>query len=411
MRLGLRSLALLILPMASIAHAATLSGTVTRSDTGGPLADARVLVRGTGLSVQTNSEGAYAIPTIPNGHYGLTCSAPGLVGVSTSSVDLTADATRDFNLDPPAVDTLAITGTVTCASVGCAGVLVQARHEGSTVARALSGPGGAYTIAGLAENTYDIRGLALTYLLDEQLGVQATLLAPPVVNLNLVTAGRTYVVTGVVGLADNPLDKSGSTVRVYGQQTTISTQTETGGSYRLEGVPAGLLSFAATHTGYRWHPRIDVLVQGDRSLHFVLGEIDENGSDPTFQVSGTITLDDPDGGDPITLFNTRVSLFAVDGSWTHTASTGAGGAYVIRGAPAGTYQLASAREGWLSTSLDAFALDANRTEDLHLTLDPEYDWGPGETDGELGCSCAASSARQGPLGLILLGLILLRRRR
>lgn len=411
MRLVLRSLALLVIPMASLAQAATLSGTVTRSDTGGPVADARVLVRGTGLSVQTNSLGFYALPSIPDGHYGLSCSAPGLVGVSTSSVDLTEDATRDFDLDPPAVDTLAITGTVTCASVGCAGVLVQARLNGSTVAQAVSGPGGAYTIAGLAENTYDIRGLTLAHLLDEQLGVQATLLAPPVVDLNLVAAGRTYVVTGVVGLADNPLDKSGSTVRVYGQQTTISTQTETGGSYRLEGVPAGLLSFAAAHSGYRWHPRIDVLVQGDRNLNFVLGEIEGNGGDPTYRVGGTVTLDDPDGGDAISLINTRVSLFAVDGSWTRTATTGSDGAYTIQGAPAGTYQLAGAREGWLTASLDAFTIDANRSEDLHLTLDPEYDWGPGETDGEPGCSCAASSAQQSPLSLLLLGLILIRRLR
>ncbi len=396
---------------ATTAHAVVLSGTVTRSDGGEAVTDARVLVRGTGMHVTTNADGYYSIPLVPAGWYGITCSAPELVGVSTAAVDLDEDAVHDFALVSPAEGTLSVSGTVLGDGVGRAGVLVLARQENRTVARSLSAPDGAFSIPGLSEGEYDFWAVALGYLPAEQTGVQVIADPPPVIELDLAGAPRTYTLNGHVGLSDNPLYLDGSSVRVFGQSAVISAATTPGGAFRLDGVPAGLLSLAATHQGYDWHLRIDVLVPDDSVVDFVLQRQGGNGDDPTYRVDGTVYLADPAGGDPVVAFGSRVSLFSTDGEFVRTTATDIDGRYAIYGAQAGSYRIGAAREGYLSRVEEPFSLDANRSVDFELQPDPDYDWGPGAEDGELGCGCGVTSAQSGWLALLLFSFFMLLRGR
>jgi hypothetical protein len=237
-------------------------------------------------------------------------------------------------------------------------------------------------------------------------------------NLNLA-AGGSYTVSGVVGLSDNPLDRSGSSVRCNGQSPAISATTATGGSYRLEGVPAGPLSFTASRSGYNSVDRIDELVTGNRTINFALSKEENGQTDPRHTVSGTVTLQIPDGGGSFSPVGSRVSVWEVDGDFHKTDSTDSDGAYRIGNLPPGRYQAGADREGFTPQTTDPFDLSANRNENFTLQFDPNYDWGPGTEGDDPGCSCGglyrpgSSQGGAGQAGCIftLLPFVILWRRR
>lgn len=404
------------LGLASTAGAVVLDGQVTRSDSGEPVDGAVVLVRGSGLYVQTNAEGRYALPGIPAGVYGVSCAAAGLVGVSTAALDVTQDASRDFALEPPA-GSGSVSGTVRCDGSGCAGTLIQALQEGRVRARSLSGPGGAYALVGLEPGAYDLRAVRLGHQIVEHGGVTVSADAPAVVDLALASVPADRSISGYVALSDNPLDRSGSQVVRYGSEPPPTATTAASGAYQLTQVPTGLLSLAARRSGYDGQQRIDVLVDGDRRLDFVLHHPGEEPVEPSYRVAGTVRLADPEGGEPQAAAGTRVSLWQPDAPQpAHTTTTtGAEGAFAFTGVPAGRWQLGAAREGWLSARTDPFTLEADSDQELVLEFDSDYDWGPGADAGGLGCGCAGrdgpagSGLTPGALGL-LLALGLLRRR-
>ena len=55
-----------------------LQGQVTRSDSGAAVDGARVLIRGTNFMAESGADGSYSITGVPEGRFGLTCSAPNL---------------------------------------------------------------------------------------------------------------------------------------------------------------------------------------------------------------------------------------------------------------------------------------------------------------------------------------------
>jgi hypothetical protein len=401
---------LLVLIAALPAVAGDLQGTVTRSDSGAAVPAARVAIRGTDYKVITDMNGHYNFNNIPNGSYGLGCAAPGLRAAFTRAVWIGAGTTRDFSLDPPGADTSSVHGIASCAGSPCAGVLLYVSEGNNVRGRGLSGPDGSYDVVGLGPESYDLRGLAYGHL-----PATAVFNIPNDddthdLELNIdLSAGGTYTLTGVVGLSDNPLDLSGSSVRCNGQSPAISTTTGTGGSYRLEGVPAGPLSFTASKIGYRSSTRIDELITGNRTVNFALSKDEDEPTDPRYAISGTVNLQIPDGGSPISLLGSRVSVWEVAGDFHATDSTDSDGNYRIGGLPPGKYQTGAAREGFSSQTIDPFDLSGNRTENFTLPFYPDYDWGPGTDGDDAGCSSAAGPA--GGAFLFLLLPIPWRRRR
>lgn len=383
------------------AEASTLSGIVTRSDTGLAVDSATVLVRGTTLHVLTNSQGVYSIPAIPAGAYGISCSAPGLVGRSTGTVDLSQDATQDFNLTLPAAETVSVSGTTTCNGTPCAGILVQAMNANQVASLAVSASSGTFSISNLPAGTYDFRALAIGFHSASSPAIAVDITAPPSVQLALTSAGP-FTLTGHVRLDDNPLDRSGSTVRVFGTTPLVSTSSIASGEYELASVPAGPISIAASHTDYNWHHRLDLIVQGNSSVDFLLRKDDGGTTTQTFTVSGTLTLQDsPDAGS-INGAGSTVSIWQEDKP-PRLLVVGQDGTYSFGGLAQGTWQMGAAKEGYLSITTDLFELDSAKTQDFVLEKDPDYQWGPGATDGELGCQCSSSHSPS----LLLLVIFLL----
>jgi len=369
-------------------RAAELSGKVTRSDNSQAVSGAIVLVRGTALYGQSDASGNYRIENIPAGAYGLSCWAPGLRGASTGAVWIGNAVQRDFALEPPQGPGT-IQGAASCAGGPCAGVLVQARQGGNVRAESISQPGsGAFSLAGLQPGNYTLHGVKLGYLpasVELLLPEPATDGGTVLVEQNLtLEAGASYQLSGVVGLSDNPLDKSGSLVRLNGSQPDLSTTTSSGGVYQLS-VPAGPLSLTASHNGYRAHTQIDILVSGARSLNFILQKDQENPPDPVYNLSGRVVLATDGGSTPA--IRARVSVWLQDGALISTVLTDNEGNYRIGGLRPGTYRAGAALEGYLEQISDPFELQANRTQNFMLEADSGYDWGPGNQGPGPGCGC------------------------
>jgi hypothetical protein len=387
----------------------SLSGTVTRTDSGAAVAGAQVLIRGTGQVTVSGADGSYSIASVPSGNYGITCSAAGLRGESTGAVAIGAVTTRDFGLQLPGADTTRIYGAISCAGQPCHGAIVIARQGGHTRV-ALSDAGGSFSIEAVSPGSYEVWAIAFEHLPQSVPDVvidpppDGGSMTPREVNLDLTAGGR-YTVTGVVGLSDNPLERDGSTVRCNGQIPGVSATTTSGGSYQLTGLPAGLLSFTAARSGYNSVTHIDVLVSSDRSLDFILTE--EGGQvDPTYSLSGVVTLDvevDPDGGIPPNPAGSRVSVWSAGSDFHRTTSTDQNGRYSFGGLEPGAYQAGADREGFLPEVADSFQLSADRSLDFTLRADPDYDWGPGGDDDPPSCGCAGGSASAG----LLFGLLAL----
>lgn len=404
--LARRLFALVVWMVATPAGAGTLSGQVTRSDTGAPLAGALVLVRGTSLFDQTGADGRFSI-LAPAGQFGLSCAAPGFAGSSTGALDLGPDVSRNFALEPAAG--AEIRGQATCDGAACGGVLIQARQNDQTAGFTLSNASGAYRLAGLADASYTLRAISTRREVLEVAGLAASAATPLDVDLALTSNLAGYRLSGAVGLSDNPLDRSGSTVRVAGQPGVTPALTDASGLYRLEGVPPGLMSLGASRPGYEPRNQIDVLVRADRSYNWVLTK-PSDPVDPVFRVSGTVRLREPETAETTTAAGCRVSVWSADGgplAVRQVTATDAEGRYRIDGLPGGAYRAGAAREGYLEHLVEPFELGANRAQDFELTRDPDYDFGPGAADGELGCGCASGGdpARIVPLAVALLALL------
>jgi len=394
------------------AVAGSLAGQVTRSDTDAPVAGALVKIRGTALVAITNAEGLYDFPAVPNGTYGLTCAAAGLRGTNTGALWIGDDASHDFALTPPS-DIGTIQGIANCGANPCQGVIISA-HEGNNMrAVTLSRPGGDFVLPGLAAGEYELRGACYGYLPESfavDIAAPATDGGTTVVERNIVLGvGGPFTLSGVVALSDNPLDRSGSTVRCNGQEPALNTTTNTGGSYRLENVPAGPLSFTAYRSGYRSDSRIDFMMTSNRSLNFVLQKEGNGSTEPTYRIEGTVNLVVPDGGSAPGLAGSHVSIWSAEGNFKRQTLTDSEGAFSIGGLEQGSYKAGASREGFISQVEGPFAVSADRGLNFSLEADPVYDWGPGVDAPDTGCGCDPAVPQSCLPLLVLAALLVLRR--
>lgn len=90
----------------------------------------------------------------------------------------------------------------------------------------------------------------------------------------------------------------------------------------------------------------------------------------TGTIAGFVT-EEPEGSDPIALFNAQISVIAADETVVTTTSTNAEGAYMIMGIDAGTYTIRAELEGYeMSEAAGVEIVAANRTEQ-NLVLIPD----------------------------------------
>jgi hypothetical protein len=385
--------------------AVTLSGTVTNSDDGSPVIGALLLVRGTNILGVSGADGTYSLE-VPAGVYGLTCTAAGFRGYHSSAIDLSQNTTRNINLNPAATGTFKITGTATCDSTPCGGVLVLVYSGDTLSAVGLTAPDTyGYSAEGLAEGTYSLTAVALGYLPQKQTDFVVAASGTPTFNPTLIAgAAAGYTVSGTVGLINNPLDRSGSRVIVNGDGSQPYDDTSASGGYTLIHVPAGLISFSATHAGYNRANHIDVLIENDNTtLDFVLNQ-GSGQTTPTYRLNGRITLEAAADGTTPSLLYSLVNFWTTDGSQHFSTVTDVDGYYVIENLPEGNYQAGAAHEGYQTSPPETFDLNANRTWSVQLEVNPSWDYGPGDRADLPGCSVGSSNDS---LWMLIIGLLIL----
>jgi hypothetical protein len=195
-------------------------------------------------------------------------------------------------------------------------------------------------------------------------------------------------------------------VRCNGQLEPFTADTDRGGAFVLEGVPAGPLSFSAYHGGYIPVHRVDEAVSGNRTLDFVL--VEQNGeTDPRYRLHGGVSFQVPDGGANPGPAGSRVSIWSQDGSFQRTVETNGEARYEIGGIDPklSPFMAGAAREGFIDKVVGPFSIvDSDKQQDFTLSLNPDYDWGPG-SDGELeGCGCRTGGVATAGLLLVFLTL-------
>src|SRR5512145_26166 len=97
--------AVLVAPQpVALVETGTITGHVTDSTGGSPVANARVIVVGTALSASTDSKGAYTIANVPAGTYTVRAQFIGYKPAEKTGVRVTANATvtLDFKLESSA---------------------------------------------------------------------------------------------------------------------------------------------------------------------------------------------------------------------------------------------------------------------------------------------------------------------
>lgn len=215
----------------------TLKGTV-RIGTAG-LAGVTVLAGG--RSASTDSEGRYALENVPAGDQTVTVSRTGYLFTPASlPVSVSADVTGlDFTA---AVQTFQVTGRVTLAGEGLAGVTIAAGEFSTT-----TGQDGEYTLAGLPGGAHllhaGLAGFAFTP------ATRSLTVGPSRSDVNF-TAQRLYQIRGVAREGSTGL--AGVKVSTGSQSTTTNAQ----GEFVLSDLKPGTHTLRAFREGYDFTPAV-----------------------------------------------------------------------------------------------------------------------------------------------------------
>ncbi|MGI5817192.1 MAG: carboxypeptidase regulatory-like domain-containing protein [Armatimonadota bacterium] len=208
-----------------------ISGSVVTED-GDPLAGVSV-TDGMHIDV-TGADGLWQFTGVPAGTYDVIAQLDGWsfapasieVTVSTEAGDSTG------NQFVASEDTYTVAGTVrTLAGDRLAGILVQARQDGATVATATTNANGAYSIAGLAPGSYTIRPVDADYAFDPtQRDVDV---ASDLANIDFSAAAR-YAMTLPAGLnfvsvPVQPMDATAAAV--FGENVQVARWDPQTGAY------------------------------------------------------------------------------------------------------------------------------------------------------------------------------------
>ena len=295
----------------------TLTGTVTDSLTGNPIASATISY--SGASTQTGISGSYTLSKAPLGTYQLTATAPGYSDQSQAvTVNPAATSTGAFNLAPLAGS---VSGVVTDAASGAVLAGATVSYSGG---QATTDDSGAYTFTGITEGTYDVSASASGYAAQTlsvtvgpgQAASQNFALAP--FGVGTASGQVTDAVTG--------LPVAGATVSYVGGTAT----SDSGGMYTLASLPDGNTTVTATHSGYSDQSAVVVITTGSTTNQdFALAPLP--GS-----IHGVVT--DSVTGAPIAGAAVSYSGGA--------ATTGANGAYSLAGVTEGSYAVSVSAAGY-----------------------------------------------------------------
>jgi len=309
-----------------------ITGTVTDTTTGTPLAGAIVRLRtGNGLnitvvdSVVTAANGTYTLDSVQTGTYSINVTAAGHTAkTETGIIAATTNLTSNFQLvGLPAG--IKISGTVTNATSGIpiAGALIRLRNGGVAVDSAITAANGTYSIDSVQPATYSIVASATGYTGQTVTGIVVT-------TTNITRNFQLTLLPGVTisgnvadSVSGNPL--SGAVVHLYQGSTLIDTAiVAVNGTYTLSNIQAGTYSITVTAAAHIHKTQSNIVVANAAiTLDFllvagtdkVLSSGAKNIAQPNFTMSrsGIISLSNITG-------NGILSITALNGKLVYRTS-------------------------------------------------------------------------------------------
>ncbi|MEW5741417.1 MAG: carboxypeptidase regulatory-like domain-containing protein [Myxococcota bacterium] len=235
-----------------------VSGAVTVTGTGAPIANAVVEVSGWG-SVETDTTGAFLAREVPPGTLTVKATAKGFKVVSREVTVAEGQTARvELSLAPP-TGPGQVTGVVLAApDKPLAGVLVRA--DGG--AEKKTGPDGAFTLEGVGPGPVTVTAALAGYEKGEEV-VQVPPEATATVTLTLKATGvkAKATVKGLVVGSDGAVPKA--TVRVVELKKTVTVRGD--GRFELE-VPGGRYTLTIQAKGYVTQSKVVEVADGDQAI-------------------------------------------------------------------------------------------------------------------------------------------------
>lgn len=314
----------------------SITGTVTRTD-GTTISGVTVRVTAgptQGQSVQTDSQGNFSVPDLPEGIYTLTFSGSGFATRTLTGIEVLAGLQTQLDVQLGVSSTSGtITGTVTDVD-GAAISNVQVRVlQGSTVvATGTTGSLGTYSISGLSPGTYSIQFSRSGFTTALVTGVAVAAGDSVTVNVQLVTSGTsTGLISGIV------LDSLGrpvqsATVVLDGPTGSQSTTTDADGGFQFANLaPGTTYSVTVSASGFETDTRRNITVTA--------------GNEVTLQIQ---LRQSSNGGGSLSGFVRNPSNAPVVGATVtivggpsvgQTRTTSSSGQFSFAGLPGGTYTI------------------------------------------------------------------------
>ncbi len=251
--------------------AGAIAGTVTEAGTNAPIEGVLVAVVETGLSAETDSQGAYSIEDLSPDTYEVTASAEGYVSATkTVTVEDGQTADADFALDAVQPETGTVNGTVTDADSGqaIAGATIELNGTETTTDSL-----GEYSIEDVSPGTYTVTARAEGYVsTTKTVAVEGgeTAIADFSLNPDLVLG----TLTGTVSDSGTGSGIAGASVFVQGDGFSTSTSTDSSGTYTINDIPVGTYTVTASADDYESESVETAIAEGDNTLNFNLDPVD-----------------------------------------------------------------------------------------------------------------------------------------
>ncbi len=361
-----------MLPAVGSTQTATVTGQVTRADTGAGLSDVTVRVSGTESETVTDSEGRYQLVGLAPGTVTLVASKAGFRSASASAA-LTEGQVALFSPALSVAQTgVSVEGTVTRAAdaTPVPGATINIQDVEGTAWNATTDASGYYRIDGLSTGSYTLTAEAEGYwpVSGEVSADSETVIrfAPTLTELSSEapvpeTSGgvRVTVRDAATGQA-----VAGATVAVETDEGTVTQATSVEGEATLTGVPDGpaILSIAATGFDH-WQSAIEVAP--GVLLDFSEIELYPVGYRDLASLSGTAI--DAATGSPLEGVNVTASY--ADGSTTTV--TGADGSFLIDGLTETEAELQLQKAGYRPVQLGLVITPGTVLELGSLRMRPE----------------------------------------
>jgi hypothetical protein len=306
----------------------TVNGTVVNS-TGAGVSGASV--SSDGVTVSTNSTGAYTLANLPAGAATITASATGFSNGS-QSVTIVAGST----VTAPPITLSSNAGSVSGTVKSSAGTAIAGASVGYGGGSTTTSSTGAYSLTGVPAGTIQLVASASGFQSATQ-NVTITGGANSTANFTLSAASGGGTVTGKITNASSGAALSGATVSWSGGSTTSSST----GVYTLTNVTAGTQKITASKTGYL--PRtlsVGVTAGATATLNIPIA------------TAGKITvkvLNSTNAAVPSATVTIKGGVVAT----TVTGSTSTAGTFTTNWIPVGSYTITVAKTGHTTKSKTA----------------------------------------------------------